>query len=395
MHILHVTLGFLPAISWGGPVKIVHQNCKELVNRGYQVTIYCTNLLNKKQKIKPGTFEQNIDGIRVVYMDAVNLRWWPGTLGPIWLPDLSSYLKREINSFDIVHLNGYRSPVMLSAARAARFAGVPIVTQPHGTLPIKISSFFLKRAYDQFFGKMELDGIRCIITLQDSERLQAIAHGVPENRIEVMPNGIDTHERDNLPAKGCFRQRYKITPDAPVILFVGRINKIKGTDMLIEAFSLMNDPTAHLVIVGPDDGQYKEVVSLIKSHGLSNSVTITGLVSDEEKKAAFIDSDIYVLPSRSDAFPTTIMESCLMGIPMVITDRCEIASILKHKVAEVVPFDAQAFANAMRSLLTDKERYKNYKSNTQAMVADTFSIKAVVDRLESIYQHVTAAEEYR
>ncbi len=374
MHILHMTLGFLPSISWGGPVKIVHQNCKELVKRGHKVTIYCTNLLNKKQKIKPGTFEQYVDGIRVVYLDTVNIHWWPGTLGPIWLPDLSSYLKREINSFDIVHLNGYRSPMMLSAARAARSAGIPIVTQPHGTLPIKISSFFLKRVYDRFLGQMELDGIRCIIALQESERLQAIAHGVPEDRIEVMPNGIDTHERNNLPTKGVFRQRYNINSDTPLILFVGRINKIKGTDMLIKAFSLMRNPTAHLVIVGPDDGQNKEVISLIKHHSLNSSVTITGLVSDEEKKAAFVDADIYVLPSRSDAFPTTIMESCLMGIPMVITDRCEIAPILKNKVAEVVPFDAQAFADAMRLLLTDKERYESYKSNTQAVVTDTFSI---------------------
>jgi hypothetical protein len=53
MNILQVTLGFYPAQAWGGPVKIVHQNSRELVRRGHQVTIYCTNLLDKKNKIIP------------------------------------------------------------------------------------------------------------------------------------------------------------------------------------------------------------------------------------------------------------------------------------------------------------------------------------------------------
>ncbi len=390
MHVLHVTVGFYPANGWGGPVKVVYQNGRELVRRGHRVTVYCTNLLDKKNKIQLGTFERRIDGMRIVYFDTWNIRSWPGTLGPFWLPDLAAYLKREIAEFDVVHLNGYRSLMTLQAARVARGAGVPVVTQPHGALPIISNSLSLKRVYDWVFGAMELKGISALIAIQESERQQALGRGIPASSIEIIPNGIDARDRGELPEPGSFRRRFGLDPDRRLILFLGRINKIKGTDMLIEAFARLGDLDAQLAIVGPDDGQLAEVRSLICKYNLDPSVSLPGLATGSEVLAAYQDADLFVLPSRSDAFPVTIMEACLMGTPMVVTDRCQIADLLGGRVAEVVPFDADAFAAAIRRLLTDRERYDRYRANCQGIIADTFSINAVVNRLEAVYERVTA-----
>ncbi len=388
MNILQVTLGFYPAQAWGGPVKIVHQNSKELVARGHSVSVYCTNLLDKNNKIRPATFEQVIDGIRVVYLDTLNIKNWPGTVGPFWLPDLPSYLRREIHQFDLVHLNGYRSPFLLAVARAARKAGIPVVTQPHGTLPVIMHSFFLKKLYDRLLGDQEIKHIGCLIALQESEKQQALAHGIPAHKIEKIPNGIDPQEREKVSEKGAFRERFGIDPEKPLILFLGRINKKKGTDMLLEAFSRMNLPDARLVIAGPDDGQLAEVERLIQQLGLSEKVFLTGLLCGSDVLSAYQDADLFVLPCRTDTFPVTIMEACLMKLPMVITDRCEIADLVKGRVAEVVPFDPQAFAYGMALLLSEKERYTRYQNNCLAMINDTFSIQAVVDHLESVYRRV-------
>lgn len=390
MNILHVTLGFYPAQTWGGPVKSVNRISKELIKRGHQVTIYCTNLLNKKHKIQTGTFERNFNGIRVVYFNTWNLPWWPGTLGPIWLPDLNACLKREMRSFDVVHVHGYRSPIIPPIVRAAKQENIPIVTQPRGTLSIVVNSILVKHIYDCLIGRLEIKNISALIALQESERQQALAHGIPGERIEIIPNGIDLRDRDLLPEKGSFRRKYSLAPNRRVILFLGRINKKKGVDMLIEAFDRLKRMNAQLVIAGPDDGHLSEVQKLIKKYNLRDNVKFLGLLSGTDVLSAFQDADLFVLPCRNDTFPNTIMESCLVGTPMVITDRCEIAHLVKDRVAKVVPFDAQAFADAMELMLTDRRLYDNYRSNCSTVVVDTFSLQHEVDCIEAVYHRVIA-----
>ncbi len=386
MNILQVTLGFYPAQGWGGPVKVVHQNGRELTRRGHRVTVYCSNLVNKYEKIQPGTFEREMDGMRIVYFDAWNIKQWPGTLGPIWLPHLPAYVRREIETFDVVHINGYRSPMILPIVSAARRAGIPIVTQPHGAMPVIVNSQTVKRLYDRVFGQAELKGISALIALQESERQQALAHRVPPERIVILPNGIDPADMEQAPPPGSFRRRLGIAPEQPLILFLGRINKKKGPDMLVEAFAQLPNRAAHLVIAGPDDGQLAEVQSLIQKHGLQGRISLPGLVTGPDVLAAFRDSDLFVLPCRADTFPVVIMEACLAGTPMVITDRCEIAHLVQDQAAEVVPFDPARFAQAMDELLTNGEKYKRYKANCARLIAETFSIRAVVDQLEGLYR---------
>jgi glycosyltransferase involved in cell wall biosynthesis len=388
MNILYLTLGFYPALAWGGPVKIVHENCKELVRRGHRVTIYCTNLLNKKEKIYPKTFEKVIDGIRVVYFNAWTIPNWPGTLGPVWLPEMPQYLKKEITQFDVVHVNGYRNPMFLPIVDAARKANIPIVTQPHGMFPVIVNSFWVKRIYDWLVGKQEINGISALIAGQESEREQALSHGIPAYKISIIPNGITPWAPNSLPKSGVFRQKYGIPIHCPMILFLARINKKKGADMLVEAFVRMRNAEAYLVIAGPDDGQLAFVEDLVRKYGLEKRVVFPGLLTGSDVMAAYQDSDIYVLPCRADTFPMAIIEACTANTPMVITDRCEIAGLVKNRIAEVVPFDPQDFAEAMNRLLDDHELYVRYQANCPVMIRDTFSIIAVVDKLELLYQSV-------
>ena len=396
MKILMVTLGFYPATAWGGPVKIVHQTGRELVRRGHQVTVYCTNLLDKHNKVQPRTFERHMDGMRVVHFDTWRLPWWPGTLGPFWLPNLPGYLRREImptttgGGFDLIHLHGLRSFMVLPVVCIARESGIPFVIQPHGTLPITTRSFFVKRLYDRLLGEQELKGLGALIALQETERQQALARGVPPERIELVPNGLDLSEWTGCRESGSFRQQFSIPAGHPLILFVGRLNKKKGTDILVEAFHRLDDLDAYLAIVGPDDGQLAEVRRLIVQYRLEERVVLTGLLAGREVMAAYRDADLFVLPCRADTFPTTIMEACLAGTPMVVTDRCEIADLIHGRVGDVVPFDADALSEAIRHLLTDRTRHRRYRENCPLVMNETFTVEGTVDRLVKVYERVVA-----
>jgi glycosyltransferase involved in cell wall biosynthesis len=78
----------------------------------------------------------------------------------------------------------------------------------------------------------------------------------------------------------------------------------------------------------------------------------------------------------------------MMQTPMVVTDRCEIAEIVKDRVADITPFDSATFAKAMERLLTDRVRYTRYKFACQSLLRETFSLNGVVDKLETLYQRV-------
>lgn len=388
MNILQITLGFYPATAWGGPIKIVYENSIELIKRGHQVTVYCTNLFDKKNYIQRGTYQKEIDGIRVVYFHTLRFPTWPGTLGPIWLPDLKKWLKKEINTFDIIHINGYRNLMIPVITQVASKKKVPFIIQPHGALPIIVNSQVVKKTYDLLLGGQELKKIGGLIALQESEKQQALQRGISKDRIEIIPNGLNLTHQPMGRRKGEFRRKYHIPAGSPVILFLGRINKKKGTDMLIEAFARLRDLDAYLVIAGPDDGQLAEVKTIIAKHNLHDRVRLPGLLKGDDIASAYQDSDLFVLPCRTDTFPTTIMEACYYGLPMVVTDRCEMADIIKDQVAEIVPFDSEAFSDGIRHLLVDQHLYKTYKANCPKLMEEQFSIKSTVDRLEKLYKRV-------
>ena len=127
--------------------------------------------------------------------------------------------------------------------------------------------------------------------------------GVPKNKIEIIPNGIDLIEDQYLPEKGLFRKKYNITNDENVILYLGRIHKIKGIDLLLKSFKLLTKDmdNVKLVIVGP--GDTSNLKKMIKGSTIENKVIFTGPLYGEDKNEVFIDSDLYVLPSIYDCFP--------------------------------------------------------------------------------------------
>jgi glycosyltransferase involved in cell wall biosynthesis len=397
MHILHITLGFYPANSWGGPVRIIHEISRVFVRRGHQVTIYTSNLLNKHTEIKPYTFSTEIDGIHVNYFTTWHIKNWTGTVGPFWFPELPSTLEKKINEFDIIHINGYRNFVNIPVARIAYKHKIPYVLQPHGTLPILINSFFVKRIYDKFLGASELKHLDALIAIQDIERQRAVDFGIPSEKIKIIPNALDalqSWDSDKL-VPGLFREKYNLPRGRPIILFIGRINKIKGIDMLIEAFAKMRIVEPILVIAGPDDGHLFELKAMVENGNFGNRIFFTGLLSKEDAYLAYHEAKLFVLPSRYESFAMTILEACQANLPMVVTDTCEVSKLLENRIADVVPFNAQAFSDAMVNLLTDTERYRRYQENCFEMMRDVFSIDTSVDKLEALYSEIIQQKQIK
>ena len=124
--------------------------------------------------------------------------------------------KEEVGKFDVIHLHEYRTFQNVVVSHYAKKCGVSYLLQAHGSLPREIQKKGLKRMFDAAFGYNLLRDASKAIALNQREVEQYQAMGLPEDKIEILPNGIDSSEIGDLPPKGCFRKKYDIDEEEKI-----------------------------------------------------------------------------------------------------------------------------------------------------------------------------------
>jgi len=215
--------------------------------------------------------------------------------------------------------------------------------------------------------------------------------GVSENKIEIVPNGIDPSEFESLPQRGDFRRKWGINDNQKIILYLARIYKIKGPDLLARSFAELSKEidNVKLVIAGPDDGYLTSLKKLVADLEISDKVLFTGPLYGEEKLRAYVDADVYVLPSVYETFPVAVLEACACGVPVIVTDRCGIADIVNNKVGYMVEYNKDQLKSAMIKVLNDEGLRRRFGEEGKRLVRDQFSWDVVVAKVENIYRNVT------
>jgi glycosyltransferase involved in cell wall biosynthesis len=340
MKILEVTNLFSPV--HGGSAEVPYQLSSELARRGHQVTVYTSDFKVGGVIDVPGV---TVHAFRT-WLDLSRLYLTPGIFGTA---------SQEIKGFDIIHMHNYRTFQNMAVAHYARKGGVPYVLQAHGSLPTTNSKQRLKQLYDKAWGYRLLRDTARVIAVTAVEAGQYRNMGVGEDRIETIPHGINLAEFDSLPERGVFRREHGLDGNQRIILYLGRLHRIKGLDLLIQAFTGLSQQVgdARLVIAGPDDGYLRKLNRLISESGVAEKVLLTGPLYGPDKLKAYVDADVYVLPSVYEIFGITVLEACACGTPVVVTDRCGLAGVIDGRVGLAVPYDAGRLQEALQRLLND------------------------------------------
>jgi len=385
MEILQVIPYFVPAWNYGGPVSSVYNISRELVERGHSVTVYTTDTLDSKERIKEK--EETIDGIKVE-----RFRNWGNIIASkhkVFLsPTVISSARNSLRVFDIVHMHEYRTFQNSVIHHYALKYRIPYILQARGSLPRIMAKQKLKQIYNILWGYRLLRDASKVIALTQIEAEQYKSMGVSEGEIEVVPNGIDLAEFENLPPRGEFRKKWSINDSQKIVLFLSRINEIKGPGLLAKAFAALSKDfkDAKLVIAGPDDGYLSTLKREIKELKLEDEVLFTGLLQGRDKLEAYIDAEVYVLSSSYEIFGRTIIEACACGTPIIVTDRCGIADVIKNRAGLVVPYDKDALVKAMSDILSDEKRRGEFGEGGKSLVRQQFNLSKVVENLEKIYE---------
>lgn len=345
MRILHVIPYFYPAWAYGGTCRAAWELARASVRHGLQVEVFTTDALDAQQRAGP-TFEV-VEGVEIHRVANLSNRLaWARVFLPL---GFGSQLSAAVARADVVHLHEFRSYQNAIALPIIERQRKPFVVTPQGSLPRIMGRYALKAVYDQLYGRRSLRSAARLHALDDMERRQYIGLGVEPARIAIRPNGIDPAEFASLPDAEAFRARHGIDAHAPIVLFLARVNRIKGVDFLVQSFALVHKrvPHALLLIVGPDDGFLGEVKRQVNALGIGGQVRFIGYLDGKEKLAAYRAASIYVLPSTYDIFGITLLEALACGTPVIATDGVGFADFMRqNNLGAVVKFGDTAALQA-------------------------------------------------
>jgi glycosyltransferase involved in cell wall biosynthesis len=382
MKILHVVPTYAPAWKHGGPIRAVHGLCKALAARGHEVTVFTTDV--DTGGAVPATGEPvMLDGVAVCYFPVRLRRLYDS-------PAMARALARDVGSFDVVHLHSvFLRPTAL-AARAAERAGVPYLVAPRGMLVpdlLRRRGRWRKALWLRLVERRTLARAAGLHVTSALEAEEAARLGLPLPRVFLIPNGIEPEGYDpEAPVSPAVRG---LLDGGPFLLFLGRVSWKKGLDRLLAA--LPHAPGARLAVAGNDEEAYRpKLEKLAAGLGVGSRALFLGEVDGGDKNALLHRAAALVLPSYSENFGNSVLESMAAGRPVIVTPEVGLADVVRASGAGLVVDGApETLGAALRELLAAPETADAMGRKGAEEAARRFGWQAVAAEMEAAYGALT------
>lgn len=390
MRILHIIPYFYPAWAYGGTCRAAWELARALVRKQQQVVVYTTDAQDAHSRAAP-LFEV-VDGVEIHRVrNLSNYLAWGRAFVPL---GFGRQLRAALSRADVAHLHEFRSYQNAVALPLMEKLDVPFVLTAQGGLPRIMGRHALKMLYDQIVGQRILRNAARLHALNEMEREQFIGLGVEPERVSILPNGVDLEQYRSLPPVNGFRARFGIPEGVPIVLFLARVNKIKGVEFLVSSFDLLCQvsPQAVLVIVGPDDGYLLEVKRQVQSLGIASRVCFTGYLDGNDKLQAYQAASVYVLPSAYEMFAITLLESLACGTPIIATDRCGLADFVRQNdLGSIVNYgDVGGLKNEITRILSRPQDVQRRAGYGRQYVLDHFGWDSIAENWLKVYKDCAA-----
>ena len=371
----------------GGMNVYVRQVAQELSGRGIYVDIYTRDHEPDDQQVVVLG-----ERARVIHVKAGDHSRQKEDL-PACLPEfvhgLLGYTRQHGLSYDVIHSHYWLSGRV--GVVLARHWRVPHIATFHTLAEVKLRARAGEREPDvRAAGERKvIASADRIVAFSEHER-EAIArlYNTVGDNIEAIPCGVDV-ERFR-PMDGDQAKRDLGLQDSKVVLYVGRIEPLKGIDILLKAVAQLEQPeSVKTLIVGGDsgsDGEMERLKTLTAELGISSQVCFLGRVEQQELPAYYSAADVCVVPSYYESFGLVALESMACGTPVVASRVGGLPTIVKDGVTGyLVPWRCpEPFADRLEVLLSNPviNRSMGEAARSRAL---TMGWSAVADRLLSLY----------
>lgn len=230
-----------------------------------------------------------------------------------------------------------------------------------------------------------------VLTKKEVQDIQQL-YGQFRQKICIVPPGVDL-EMFYPGDKGEARDRLNIPRESKIILFVGRIDPIKGIDVLIKALQVVGSlDDIYLYIVGGNQDEndyYKYIETLVKEAGLTEKVVFTGAIPHDSLRTYYNAADVFVLPSHYESLGFVVIEAMACGTPVVASRVGGIPSVVAHgSTGYLIPWRCpDAFANQIEILLKNKDLYR-YMANEGKKKASSWNWNSTALKVVELYDEV-------
>jgi len=358
----------------GGPEKTILQGARRADPARFAVTV-CYLRDKRDQEF---TLDQRARDLGLDYVEILERH----SFDPAIWPQLTALVKQR--GIDLVHAHEYKTNV-LTWLLARRRPIVPLST---------IHGWFGRDTWKErvYYGidKRVLTRFPRLIAVSDALAKELIAAGCHPDRVTVIPNGIDQRvfKRDRR-RRDEIRSRLALTPDDVVIGAVGRLEKQKRFDVLMEAVARLRARAPHLrLLIAGAGGLDQELRDLHTRLGLEQACTLLGHRTDIiDLHHAF---DMFVQASDREGSPNVVLEAMAIETPIITTNAGGTGDLITdHEDGLIVPHgDVDAMQRAILEILDNPAAAQARAEHARGRVENEFSFDRRMDRVEAIYEEL-------
>lgn len=368
----------------GGAEWYVYNVSRELVRRGHEVHVFTAD----RHEGRTAPRYETVEGI-VVHRIPLSIDWtyrlkaWDGLYDALLAQD-----------FDIIHAYDYaqeHSAIAMRAGRQTKTGTVLTVFDIHSMIPRPWYKRYPMMLIDRFMARRTLANPSRVLVRAPNLVDPLAKLGADPKRILVTSSGVRDESLDQFDACG-FNAKYGLD-GAPVVLYVGRLNPLKGPQYLLDSAPsiISRFPRAQFVFVGPDQSGFLDrLKAKARRLGISSNVQFLGPIFDfDQKMAAYSSCSVFALPTSYEGTSQSIFEAMAQSKPVVATSVGGIPYQLTDGVeGRLVPYaDVEALGAAIIQILGDQELSSRMgaKGHERAM-RQRYSV--LTTELQTIYEEV-------
>ena len=391
MNILMLTWEYPPRIV-GGIARVVHDLSHRLIKDGHDVTV-----VTYREGDLPDY--ENDKGVKVYRVDNYmitpnNFTDWIMQLNFNLISKATELINKE-GKFDVIHAHDWL--VTYAAKTLKQSYNTPLVSTIHATEAGRNSGIHddVQRYINDTEWLLTYESTEVIVNSNYMKCELQRLFGLPFDKINVIPNGVNLNLYSGIDRDYDFRRQYAMDNEK-IILYLGRLVYEKGVQNLISAMPkiLSNYNDAKLVIAGKG-GMLDELKAQVHNMGIDNKVYFTGYLDSKSVQKMYKCADVAVFPSTYEPFGIVALESMLSGTPTVVSDVGGLNEIVEHGVDGMKSYagNANSIADSVLTLLFDAGLCSNIAKNAKAKVKTQFNWNKIAGDTHYVYERAICQSE--